>query len=109
MRPGRLTVTGVANSNVFIPCHYLGPFNVALGLDVVGTHDVTVQYTFDDVFAPTFSAATADWRNHASLTNKTADTDSSIAYPVTGIRLVGNSGTGTSTLTIIQAGGGYGN
>jgi hypothetical protein len=32
--------------------------------------------------------------------------NSNIAYPVTGIRLSTSAGTGSATLTIIQAGGG---
>jgi predicted ABC-type transport system involved in lysophospholipase L1 biosynthesis ATPase subunit len=43
--------------------------------------------------------------DHPSLTAQTATKDSNIAYPVTGVRIVGNSGAGTATLTAIQAGG----
>lgn len=86
--------------------HYVSPFNVALSVVVSGTTNYTVQYTFDDVLAPTYNPATGNWTDHVSLTSQTTTKDSNIAYPVRGIRLKLNSGSGSSRLTIIQAGGG---
>jgi hypothetical protein len=57
------------------------------------------------VFAPTYSPASGNWFNHPTLTGSVAS-NSNIAYPATGIRLNTSAGTGTATLTIIQAGGG---
>jgi len=106
MRPIVYTITGVGNSAVFPPDHYVSPFNVTLGATVTGTVTYTVQYTFDDVFAPDFNPATANWVDHPSLTAQTGTKDSNIAYPVRGIRLSQTAGTGTTRLVIIQAGGG---
>lgn len=106
MRPVTYSITGVNNSPVWPADHYVSPFNVGLNVVVTGTITYTVQYTFDDVFAPGFSAASANWTNHPSLTTQSATKDSNIAYPVRGIRLTTSAGTGTATLTIIQAGGG---
>jgi len=106
MRPVVYTVTGVNNSAVYPADHYVSPFNVALSVVVTGTITYTVQYTFDNVFANNFSAASATWTDHPSLTSQTTTKDSNIAYPVRGIRLNTSAGTGTATLTIIQAGGG---
>lgn len=106
MRPVVYTQTGVGVSNVYIPDHYVSPFNVSLGALVTGTVNYTVQYTFDDVFASDYNPATGNWADHPSLTAQTATKDSNIAYPVRGIRLVVNSGTGVVRLTSIQAGGG---
>lgn len=110
MRPVVYTLSdasgGAKYSNVCPPDHYISPFNVALGARVSGTVNYTVQYTFDDVFADNYNPATGNWVDHPSLTGKTTTTDSNIAYPVRGIRLVLNSGSGSATLTIIQAGGG---
>jgi hypothetical protein len=80
--------------------------NVALGVRVSGTVTCTVQYTFDDVFAPSYDPSSGNWTNHPSLTSLTLSADSNIAYPVTGVRIVGNTGSGEAFLTIIQAGGG---
>lgn len=106
MRPTVLSVTGVGNSAVVPTDHYVSPYNVALNVVVTGTITYTVQYTFDNVFASNFNPATANWTNHPSLTTQTATKDSNISYPVMGIRLTTSAGTGTATITIIQAGGG---
>lgn len=106
MRPVTYTVTGVGTSNVYPADHYISPFNIALSIVVSGTITYTVQYTFDNVFAAGFNPATATWTDHPTLTAQTTTKDSNIAYPVTGVRLKTTSGTGSATLTIIQAGGG---
>lgn len=106
MRPASITVTGVGNSAVYPADHYVSPFNIALNVVVSGTITYTVQYTFDDVFAANFNPSTANWTNHPTLTSLSATKDSNIAYPVRGIRLTTSAGTGSATLTIIQAGGG---
>jgi len=106
MRPVTYTSTGVNTSAVYPTDHYVSPFNVALNVVVSGTITYTVQYTFDDVFAKGYDPSTGNWTNHASLTSQTTTKDSNIAYPVRGIRLTTSAGTGTATLTIIQAGGG---
>jgi hypothetical protein len=106
MRPVVYTITGTGSSRVFPPDHYVSPFNVTLAVTVTGTVNYTVQYTFDDVFDSGFSPSTANWVDHPSLTSQTATKDSNIAYPVRGVRLLVNSGTGTTRLVIIQAGGG---
>jgi len=106
MRPAVLSIKGTQTSSVYTPDHYVSPMNVALSVRVTGTINYTVQYTFDNVFAQDYNPATGNWVDHPSLTAQTATKDSNIAYPVTGIRIVGNSGTGTAIFTIIQAGGG---
>jgi hypothetical protein len=104
MRPVVYTVTGVGVSNVCPPNQYVTPFNVALSVRVVGTVTYTVEYTFDDVFSPTYVATSGNWVAHPSLTTQTTTKDSNIAYPVTGVRLNVTVGPGTAILTIIQAG-----
>lgn len=106
MRPVTYSITGTGVSGVYPPDHYVSPFNIALGVLVSGTVTYTVQYTFDDVFAANFNPSTANWVDHPSLTAQSATKDSNIAYPVRGIRLNVTAGTGTTRLTIIQAGGG---
>lgn len=86
--------------------NYISPYNVALGITVTGTVSYTVQYTFDDVQASTYTPASGNWVDHPSLTTQTTTKDSNIAYPVTAVRIVLNSGTGSVRFTIIQAGGG---
>ena len=108
MRPVTFTLSdasgGAKYSSVCPTDVYISPFNIALGGTVTGTVNYTVQYTFDDVFSSSYDPSTGNWVNHPSMTAKTVTTDSNIAYPVRGIRLVLNSGTGSVSLAIIQAG-----
>lgn len=106
MRPVIYSITGVNASNVYAPDNYISPFNISLGVTVTGTVTYSVQYTFDSVFASDFDSATANWVDHPSLTAKSTSLDSNIAYPVQGIRLNVTAGSGTTRLTLIQAGGG---
>lgn len=104
MRRSTLSQTGTGQTAVFVPDVNKNPFNIGLGVVVSGTVTYTVQHTFDDVYASGFSAASATWFDHPTLAADTANADSNYAYPVMGIRLSVTAGTGTATLTIIQAG-----
>lgn len=81
---------------------YLDPFNVSLFLDVTGTVDVTLQYTGDDDVLT--SVGPFVWFDHTDLTNKSADSVGTIISPVTAVRLLTNSGTGSAQLTVLQSG-----
>lgn len=83
------------------------PFNVGIGvvLSAGANLTYTVQHTFDDVFSPSFNAATATWFPNSSLAAKSASSDGNYAFPVTAIRLNVTAYTsGTATMTVIQAG-----
>lgn len=109
MRPVRYTLSDASQapkaSGVFVPDNYISPFNVAIGVEVTDTVDFDVEYTFDDVFAANYVPANGNWTVHPTV-NGAASIDGNIAYPVTGIRIILNSGTGSVTATFIQAGGG---
>ena len=66
---------------------------------VSGTVNYTVQHAFDDVI----SASTV-WFNHPDVISLTANQDGNYAFPVRWVRLTVNSGTGSATMTLIQAG-----
>lgn len=94
--------TGVGASMPIPLDLYLDPFNVSLYIDVSGTVDVTLEYTGDaDVLTSTGPFV---WFAHADLTGVTADDVGTIISPVTAVRLVTNSGTGSAELTVVQAG-----
>jgi hypothetical protein len=105
MRPVRVSVTGVGTSQVIVPDYLNAPFALGAAVQVSGSVTYRVQHTFDDVFDPAFNPATATWFNHPTLSG-TGNVDSNYAFPVRGIRLENTLGTGTSTLTIVQAGNG---
>lgn len=85
-------------------------FNVALDLDVTGTINATVQYTFDDPFGATYDPylSTAQWIDHDTMVSLTADEQGNFTMPVRAIRLkVNSSSSGSANLNIIQTGMGY--
>lgn len=104
MRPVRVTQTGTGRSSVVPLDRYQNPFNVGLLCVATGTIDYTVQYTSDDVFSPTFVPASANWFSHPSLTGKTASAEGNIAFGVTAVCVLVNSGSGSVTLNVVQSG-----
>jgi hypothetical protein len=96
------TIGAGASGEVTID-RYLNPVNVSLTVAITGTANVTAQYTTDDIFggAPGpftwFAAAT-------TLTGITASASAAITVPVTAVRLLTNSGTGTAVFSVVQSG-----
>ena len=104
MRRIDLTKTGAGASAVSPMNLNTSPFNVGFAVIVSGTVNYTVQHTFDDVYSPLFDAGTAVWFDHPTIASLGANADGNYAFPVTGIRLLVNSGGGTARLTLLQAG-----
>lgn len=109
MRPVTVTTVnasgGAKSSPVIPPDIYISPFQVTLDAEVTGTANYDVQYTNDDVFAVGFVAASAHWKSITAMTGSTTDAESTLISPVRGIRLIQNSGSGSVTLIVTQAGG----
>lgn len=99
MRVQTVSKTGVGSSAAIPMNTNISPFNVGFGVIVTGTVDYTVQHTFDD---PATGFTT--WFSHPSVAGETANADGNYAFPVSGIKVLVNSGTGTATLKLIQAG-----
>lgn len=104
MRRIVISATGATNSDVSPMNLNTSPFNIGFGVTVTGTINYTVQHTFDDVFSPSFDPTTAVWFDHPTIFSQSTNQDGNYAFPVSGIRIIGNSGGGTATLTLIQAG-----
>jgi len=77
-------------------------FVTSLAVVVNGTTNYTVQHTLDDVLN---SAVTPTAFDHDTLIAQTTSQDGNYAFPISAIRVVNNSGSGTTTITILQAGG----
>ena len=99
MKVQTVSKTGVGSSNALVMNTNIIPFNVGFGVLVTGTVDYTVQHTFDD---PAVGFST--WFSHPSVAGETTNQDGNYAFPVTGIKVLVNSGTGTATLKLVQAG-----
>lgn len=105
MRPVELTVTGVATSAPVVLDQYISPFATSIFCVITGTATYTVQYTGDNPYATVSGfAGTVDWTDHPSLTAKTTDADSNLAYPARAIRLNVTASTGSVRFIVLQAG-----
>lgn len=91
--------TGVGSSSSLVMNTNVSPFNVGFGVLVTGTVNYTVQHTFDD---PAVGFST--WFSHPTVASQAANADGNYAFPVTGIKVLVNSGSGTATLKLVQAG-----
>lgn len=101
MRRIVLSKTGAGSSAISPMNLNSTPFNVGIGVVVSGTVNYTIQHTFDDVQN---AAVTPVWFSNSSLTGLAANADGNYAFPVSAIKVLVNSGSGTATATIIQAG-----
>lgn len=99
MKLQTVSKTGTGSSDSLVMNTNVTPFNVGFGVIVSGTVDYTVQHTFDDP-ATGFST----WFSHPTVAGQTANADGNYAFPVTGVKVLVNSGSGTATLKLIQAG-----
>ena len=99
MKVQTVSKTGVGSSDALVMNTNISPFNVGFGVIVSGTVDYTVQHTFDDP-ATGFST----WFSHPTIAGETTNQDGNYAFPVTGIKVLVNSGSGSATLKLIQAG-----
>ena len=82
----------------------LNPFSVGVGCSVQGTVNYTVQHTFADIWTGAFTEQTANWWPHVSLVAQTGIADGNYAFPCRAVRVKVNSGTGTVTMAVGQAG-----
>lgn len=106
MRPISVTTSdaslGAVNSNPII-MDYHGRPEVSLQVVVSGTANYTIQQTLDN---PNAAGVTPTWFNHpdANMVAQTINRQGNYAYIPVAIRLVQNSGSGSATLTVVQAG-----
>jgi hypothetical protein len=101
MRSIVISKTGTGSSSIAPLDTYRNPFNVGVGVVVSGTVNYTIQHTFDDIQD---SAVTPVWFSHPTLASLTANADGNYAFPVRGVKILVNSGDGSATVTLIQAG-----
>lgn len=99
MKLQTVSQTGVGSTDPIIMDTNKNPFNVGFGVVKTGTVDFTVQHTFDNPFG-----TISTWFNHPTVAAQIANADGNYAFPVTAIRLTMNSGDGTATLKLLQAG-----
>jgi len=99
MKVQTVSKTGTGSSSSLVMNTNISPFNVGFGVVVTGTVNYTVQHTFDDP-----AVGFTNWFSHPTIASKTDNQDGNYAFPVTGIKVLMNSGAGTATMNLIQAG-----
>jgi hypothetical protein len=103
---GNVTVgtNGVASTRPMMLDTY-GFAPTAIQVNVSGTVNATVQQTLDDCNGADGFAA-VNWISHpdANLVGLTSNVQGNYAYPPLWVRLLLNSGTGSATLKVTQAG-----
>lgn len=99
MRVQTVSKTGTGSSSSLVMNTNISPFNVGFGVVVSGVVNYTIQHTFDDP-----SVGFTTWYSHPTIASQTANADGNYAFPVTGIKVLVNSGAGSATLNLIQAG-----
>lgn len=105
MSINKISQTGVGSSSVFPVDLLQKRFALTLQTMVTGTATYSIEVTIDDVFDEDFDASTADWFSlGATLTNVSTNAIANLAQIISGLRLKITSGTGTVSLTILQAG-----
>ena len=100
MRQQIVAIAGTGSSSSIATDLYISPFNVGFGVVVSGTVNYTVQHTFDNPQ----TTASPTWFDHPTVASKATNFDGNYAFPVAAIRVTVNSGAGTATMTLIQAG-----
>ena len=91
--------TGAGSTSPIVINTNTNPCNIGFGVIVSGTVDYTIQHTFDD---PAVGFTT--WFPHPTIDGESTNMDGNYAFPITGVRLTVNSGGGTATLKLVQAG-----
>ena len=99
MKVQTVSKTGTGSSSALVMNTNQTPFNVGFGVVVSGTVNYTVQHTFDDP-----AGGFTTWFSHPTIASQTANADGNYAFPVTGIKVLVNSGSGTATMNLVQAG-----
>ena len=111
MNPVVVKQTGVGASGFQALNPDIAPFQVSFGCVVTGTATFSIQYTYDNpntgpdgvIGAWPAQSKTPNWFDVTTLKDKTANADGTLTAPVFGWRLNLTAGTGTVTVTVIQA------
>ena len=91
--------TGTGSTDAIVINTNVTPVNIGFAVIVTGTVNYSVQFTYDD---PAVGFTT--WFDDATITSKTGNEDGYINFPITGLKTLVNSGTGTVTMKVVQAG-----
>ena len=104
--PSITSQTGPGTTSWKVVTPHVTQFNCSVAVVVSGTVNYTVNYTYDDVnltVNPNSANPPISWPLSA-LSGQTATKDTVMNAPVMAVNLTVNSGSGTATLYVLQAG-----
>lgn len=106
MRPTQVTVSdasGGAKNSAAAVLDYYGRPEVSLQAVVTGTATYTIQQTLDN---PLEAGVTPTWFDHpdTNLVSQTVNRQGNYAYIPVAVRVRQTAGSGSVTLTVVQAG-----
>lgn len=107
MTPISTSVSSAARSTVIAVDNFANPFNVGLNavLSAGGSATFSIQYSFDDPMDAGYNPATATWQTLTTFSGVTATTNGVTVIPCKALSINCTTyGSGTITLTIMQAG-----
>ena len=99
MKVQTVSKTGTGSSDPVVINTNVTPVNIGFAAIVTGTVNYSVQFSYDD---PATGFTT--WFDDTTITSKTGNEDGYVNFPITGIKVLVNSGTGTVTFRVVQAG-----
>jgi hypothetical protein len=99
MKVQTVSKTGTGSTEAVVINTNITPVNIGFAVVVTGTVNYSVQLTYDD---PGVGFTT--WFDDATITSKTGNEDGSINFPITGIKVLVNSGSGSVIMNVVQAG-----
>lgn len=99
MKVQSVTRTGAGSTDPIVINTNVTPINIGFAVIVTGTVNYSVQFSYDD---PTVGFTT--WFDDATITSKTGNEDGYLNFPITGLKVLVNSGTGSVTMKVVQAG-----
>ena len=99
MQVQTVSKTGAGSTTPVVINTNANPINIGFAAIVTGTVNYSIQFSYDD---PAVGFST--WFDDATITSKTGNEDGYINFPITGLKALVNSGTGTVTLKVVQAG-----
>lgn len=99
MKVQTVSQTGTGSSSAIVINTNITPVNIGFAVVVTGTVNYSVQFTYDD---PATGFTT--WFDDTTITSKTGNEDGYVNFPITGIKVLVNSGTGSVVMNVVQAG-----
>lgn len=99
MKVQTVSRTGTGSTDAIVINTNVTPVNIGFAVVVTGTVNYSVQFSYDDP-----SVGFTTWFDDTTITSKTGNEDGSINFPITGIKVLVNSGSGSVTMNVVQAG-----